>query len=280
MHPIIRSKWIARGTLSVLAALVLAGTVRAVSVSPLALYINGRERSTVLTLYNDGTRPEEIQIGFAFGYPRSDSLGNLSVALADTAPAGEPSSLGWISAFPRRVVLQPGERQAVRVLVEPPPGLADGEYWARVLIKSKGGQPPIEQKRPDGITVQIDVETTVAIPASFRLGTVRTGIAIDAAHAQMQGDSVQTRIDLSRTGNAAFLGRLQVELLDAAGNVVGSRQEHLGVYHGIRRMLLIGASAGTHPTRVRITIDNRRDDLPPEGPLPAAPISQVIPIQP
>lgn len=274
----LRNKWVARGTLAMVAALLAVGTVRAVSVSPLALYINGRERSTVLTLYNDGTRPEEIQVGFAFGYPRSDSLGNLAVALSDTAPTGEPSSIGWISAFPRRVVLQPGERQAVRVLVEPPPGLADGEYWARVLIKSKGGQPPIEQKRPDGITVQIDVETTVAIPASFRLGQVRTGISIDSAQARARGDSVSARIDLSRTGNAAFLGRLQLELLDASGNVVGTRQEHLGVYHSLRRMLTVGAKPGSRPTSVRISIDARREDLPPEGPLPAAAVSRVVPV--
>jgi hypothetical protein len=48
----------------------------AVTVSPNALYIDSRTRSGVLTLYNPGSAAEEIDITFAFGYPRSDALGN------------------------------------------------------------------------------------------------------------------------------------------------------------------------------------------------------------
>lgn len=278
MKPAMRMKWIVRSALALVAAFAMAGTVWAVSVSPLAIYINGRERSAVLTLYNDGTRPEEIQINFAFGYPRSDSLGNLTVALADTAPTGEPSALGWINAFPRRVILQPGERQAVRILVEPPAGLAEGEYWSRILIKSKGGQPPIEQRRDDGITVRIDVETTIAIPASFRLGQVNTGIAITNASAAVRGDTVISTVDVARSGNAAYLGSMTVEVLDARGAVLGTHQEHLGVYHDLRRMSAISVPSIAGAASVRVTIESKREDLPPEGPLPAATVTRTFAI--
>ena len=127
----------------------------AVTVSPNALFIDSRTRSGVLTLYNPGTTAEEIEITFAFGYPRSDLAGAISVALADSAPAGEPSVLGFVRAFPRRLRLEPGQRQTVRILMQPPAGLPEGEYWGRVLIRSRGGRPPVEQQQ-GGIHMQID----------------------------------------------------------------------------------------------------------------------------
>ena len=273
-----RINWMLRGVLALVFAFVLVRTAMAVSVSPLGIYINGRERSSVVTLFNDGTLPEEVNISFAFGYPQSDSLGNLAVALTDTAPAGEPSALGWIRAFPRRVLLQPGQRQAVRILVDPPEDLEDGEYWARVLIKSRGGRPPVEAQSEDGITVVVDVETTLAIPASFRMGDVETGIEITRGEATLAHDTVVATLDLARTGNAAFLGRMQVDVLDAEGDVIGEYEEHLGVYRELRRVARIAVEADRQPASVRVRIDTRRDDLPADGPLPADRVTHTIEI--
>src|SRR5436190_15701573 len=54
-------------------------TARAVAVSPTALYITSRNPSALLTLINTGSRPEEIELSIAFGYPVSDSAGVLHV---------------------------------------------------------------------------------------------------------------------------------------------------------------------------------------------------------
>ena len=263
-----------------LAALLVLGAAReaaAVAVSPIALYIDSRSRTGTLTLYNDGARPEEIEIAFAFGYPRSDSLGNVAVALADSAPAGEPSVVPWLRAFPRRLVLQPGQRQVVRVMVQPPAGVADGEFWGRVLVKSRGGQAPIEQTQGD-VTLQINLETVVAVAVSYRHGSVSTGLDVTRAEVSREGADVVTTLDLRRTGNAAFLGRLRAELLDSSGRVVGTAEDLLAVYHDLRRRIAIPAPAGaTGPFRVRLTVDTVRDDLPPEGPLPVSTITRVVP---
>lgn len=262
--------------LIVLAA--LAGSAAAVAINPIALYIDGRTRSGALTLYNDGALPEEIQIDFAFGYPRSDSTGRVGVALSDTAPTGEPSAAAWLTAFPRRLVLQPGQRQAVRLLVEPPPGTPDGEYWARVLVKSRGGQPPIEQQNEAGVRVQVDLETIVAVPLSYRQGQVRTGVAVQQAVAALRGDSVAATIDLERTGNAAYLGLMRAELLDGRGRVVAAQEEYVGVYRELRRMLHLAVpeAAADGPLRVRFRLEARRDDLPPGGPLPADDVAHTV----
>jgi hypothetical protein len=265
----------------VLAALLAISppVARAVTVSPNALFIDSRTRSGVLTLYNPGTTAEEIEITFAFGYPRSDLAGAISVALADSAPAGEPSVLGFVRAFPRRLRLEPGQRQTVRILMTPPAGLAEGEYWGRVLVHSRGGRPPVEQQQ-GSIRMQIDLETVIVGAVNYRNGTMRTGIVVDSAHAvpSVKGDSIRVTADVSRQGNAAFLGHMALELVGADGRVLGSTEEDLAVYRSIRKVGSIPVPAGTSlsgaTVRYRFTTD--RPDIDPESRLSAEPVTGTI----
>lgn len=258
---------------------VLLSTLRAaaVSVSPVALYIDDRTRTGALTLYNPGTRPEEIRLEFGFGYPVSDEEGNITVPVVAEAPEGEPSALPWLRAFPSRLILEPGQRQVVRVMVQPPAELPDGEYWARVLVRSRGGQPPIEEQR-GGVAVQIDVETVVVVALSYRNGEVSTGIEVAEAAATLSGDTVSATIDLHRTGNAAFLGRMRAEVLDEQGRTLAAHEEVLAVYRDMLRRFSVGVPQGSVAHRVRFTIDTQRDDLPPGGALPAEPVVVEVPV--
>lgn len=240
----------------------------AVAVSPVAVYIDNRTRTGTLTLFNPGSRPEEIQVDFAYGYPQSDEEGNVSVAVTDSVPEGDPSAVAWMRAFPRRMVLEPGQRQVMRVMVDPPAGLPEGEYWARALVRARGGQPPIEEQRGD-VTVQVEVETVVIVAVNYRNGQVSTGLEVTGASAAAVGDTVRATIDFRRTGNAAYLGRVLAEVLDGQGRPVAAAEEVLAVYKTIRRRLDLALPEGAQgPFRVRFTMDTERDDLPPGGPLP------------
>jgi fimbrial chaperone protein len=274
--------WVSRvATLALLLLAAAASAARAVTVSPSALYIDARTRSGVLTLVNTGTKPEEIEIDFAFGYPRLDSLGRVRVPLFTVAPDSEPSAMAWLRAFPRRLRLEPGQRQVVRILVQPPAGLAAGEYWARVLVRSRGATPPIEQQT-EQMRLQIGVETVIATAISYRNGAVTTGLALTPVEAAPADSGVRFVVDLARTGNAAFLGRLQAELVGPDGARAGTLQEDIAVYRGMRRAFLIPVAQ--RPARwagysVRWTVDTERPDLPPEGPLPIAPVSGQVAVR-
>ena len=265
----------------VLAALLATSPAmaRAVTVSPNALFIDSRTRSGMLTLYNPGTLAEEIEITFAFGYPQSDLAGAISVALADSAPAGEPSVLGFVRAFPRRLRLEPGQRQTVRVLMQPPAGLAEGEYWGRVLVRSRGGRPPVEQQQ-GGIRMQIDLETVIVGAVNYRNGPVRTGVAVDSARASVTsaGDSVRVVADLRRLGNAAYLGRLTMELVGADGRVIGSVQEDLAVYRTLRKIewIVVPPRTSLAGATVRYRLTTERPDIEPESRIIADPVAGSI----
>jgi hypothetical protein len=269
---------------TLLASVILAATPalsRAVTVSPNALFIDSRTRSGVITLYNPGTTAEEIEITFAFGYPRSDALGAITVTLADSAPTGEPSVLGFVRAFPRRLRLEPGQRQTVRILMQPPAGLPEGEYWGRLLVRSRGGRPPVEQQQ-GGIRMQIDLETVIVGAVNYRNGVVRTGLAVDSARASVRGDSVHVVADVRRIGNAAYLGHMAFELVAADGRVLGTFEEDLAVYRTLRKTAEIGLPAGAslRGAVLRYRFSSERPDIDPDQRLSADAVTGTIALTP
>jgi len=266
------------GAMMVIGLLALStSAAHAVTVSPTAVYITARNPSALLTLINTGSRPEEIELSIAFGYPVSDSTGVLRVDIVDTPAAGEPSLTSYLRVFPRRLVLQPGQRQVVRVMVAMPAGAADGEYWGRVLVKSRGGEPPIEQNQGN-VHMQLSLETTFATAVFFHKGEVKTGIAVPSTAARRMGDSVQFTIDLKRDGNSAFLGRIRAELVDAKGSTVAEVEDVVAVYRSLRRRFVLrtGKPLPAGAYTVRYLVDTERPDLPPQGPIKAAPVTGSV----
>jgi P pilus assembly chaperone PapD len=263
--------------LALLLALAPAGRAWAVAVSPAALFLDLRSPAGTLTLYNGGTLPEELEISFAFGYPVTDADGTVRVEMVDTAPAGEPSIVPWMRAFPRRLVLQPGQRQTLRVMVQPPADLPPGEHWGRVLVRARGGQPPIEQQE-GGVRMQINVETVIATAVLFRKGEVSTGVTVAGTAAPAEG-GVRVSLDLARQGNAAFLGRVVTELVAPDGRVAAQREDAVSVYRTLRHVVVLplpaGASAAGHTVRYRADTD--RPDLPP-GAVTAGEVTGTVPV--
>jgi len=244
-----------------------AAIAHAVTVSPTAVYLSSRNPSALLTLINTGSRPEEIELGIGFGYPVSDTAGVLRVDIVDTAASGEPSLTSFLRLFPRRLVLQPGQRQVVRVMVTMPPGAADGEYWGRVLVKSRGGEPPIEQAQGE-VKMQLSLETTFATAVFYHKGEVKTGISLANVTAKRLPDGAQLTMDLKREGNSAFLGHVKAELVDASGATVAEVEDVVAVYRALRRRFVVRTSAplpaGAYT--VRYLVDTDRPDLPSQGP--------------
>jgi P pilus assembly chaperone PapD len=269
---------VALALLSVLAA----GAQRAwaVTVTPTALFIDARSPTGTLVLYNNSTRPEEVEVSFAFGYPTSDAEGRVRTMLSDSAPAGEPSIVSHMRVFPRRFTLAPGQRQTVRVLVQAPPGLAEGEYWGRVVVRSRGGQPPVEQTQGQ-VRMQLNVETAIATAVLFRKGTVRTGVEVAGATARLAPEGVQAELDVRRTGTAAYLGRVRAEVVAPDGRVVGQLEDTLALYRMLRLRYTIPLAPGAPRAglTVRYTFDTDRPDLPAEGPVKAPVTAGTAPVR-
>ncbi|HEX4684876.1 MAG TPA: hypothetical protein VH277_19310 [Gemmatimonadaceae bacterium] len=259
-------------TLALAPALALIVLVRpprpatAVTISPTAIYLSNRDRAATFELYNGGDSPAEVELSVAYGYPVSDSLGRVDVRILDTVPSGEPSAAAWLRLDPQRVLLQPKQRQLVRVDVDPPPAIPVGEYWARLLVRSRTGlfpaSPAGEAASENGPRTRMRIETLSITALNYRNGSVTSGVQVDSARARTTDSSASLTLDLQRSGNAAFLGRLTVELRSTKGQVLDEVSEDVAVYRTLRRVFTFSRPDRSASTfRYRLTTD--RDDLDP-----------------
>jgi hypothetical protein len=225
------------------------------------VFIDSRTRTATLTLSNTGLRAEEIEIDFSFGLPIADELGSVRVIFLDSAGLEQRSIVDYVRAFPRRMRLEPGQTQVVRLLVQPPEGLPDGEYWGRVMVASVGGQPPVQQQQGN-VTMEITVRTVIAVGLYYRHGQAETSLAVDSARATHADGLASLYLHMDRGGNAAFLGRVVAEVVDASGDVVAEHIEQIAVHDDMLWRVDVPLPEGSEPGsayRVRYTIESVRE---------------------
>ena len=235
-----------------------------VLVAPPGIFIDHRARTGSFELYNPNAEPIEVSISTIFGYPVTDSLGNLTLMTAEAPDSAQPSAAAWLEAYPRRLLLRPHERQRVRLLARPPAGLPDGEYWTRLIVATRGGHIPVAGAPADtsGIRIGLTLEMRTIVAAFYRKGALRTGVALSDVRAGVVGDSLVVRARLTRQGNAAFLGTVRGRLVDSAGQQVAGFATPLGVYYALEPRFTAAVGAlppGRYTLRLEVASD--RDDL-------------------
>ena len=262
------------------AILLLAPLAEAIVVAPHHTFIDHQTRSGVIYLHNPGTEPEEVSISFFFGYPTSDSAGNVTIKVVEDPAAHEPSAADWIRAYPRRAIVAPGGTRALRLLAQPPADLPDGEYWARAVVHSRGGQVPVAAPESEDVRVALMLEVRTVVPVTYRKGDVTTGVLLTEIDHEIKSDSVVARVGMRRFGNAAFLGTLSLTLQDTTGVVLAKVDRHVAVYHQLLKRVSLPTGyllPGAYTLHARL--DTRRSDLDPDLVLPAKAVETSIQVQ-
>jgi P pilus assembly chaperone PapD len=271
--------------LALLLAVALPSPVLAqgVLVAPHAVVIDHRTRSGSLNLYNPGDTPAEVTLSTFFGYPVTDSAGDFELKTVERPDPAMPSAAGWIEAFPKRMLLGPKERQTVRLLARPPARLADGEYWARLIVAAKGGTVPVSGvDTASGINVGLNLEVRTILPLQYRKGAVATSVRSSDLQARVEGDSLAVRMRLDRGGTAAFIGTVRGSLTDSAGTTVASFSGPVAVYYDMRPRFTAPLPGGRLlPGRylLRTEVAAEREDLAPETILPTRPVLDSIEVR-
>jgi hypothetical protein len=254
----------------------LAG--QGVLVAPHAVYIDHARRNGTVTLYNPNPEPAEITISTAFGYPVSDSLGHFALRTVEHPDSTLPSAAEWVQAFPRRLTIAPLERQTVRLLATPPAGLPDGEYWARLIISTRGGRLPVAGIGDTAaVRVQLNLVVNTNIGLAYRKGTLATGVALSKLRVRVRRDSVEVWSRLERRLTAAYVGTVRAALVDSAGKVRSTLSAPIAVYFVMepRYALAVGGLApGLYWLRYEVVTD--REDLDPAVVLQAAAVRDSV----
>jgi hypothetical protein len=267
---------LALGAMAIL--LTMSGLVaHAGMVAPHAVFMDHRTRSGVFYVHNSGTDPLEVSVDLRFGYPVSDETGRVRLALFENPAPEEPSAAAWIRALPRMVVVPPGQRQAVRLLARPPAGLPDGEYWSRIIVTATAQGPLQTTEAAGNIQVGLRTATRTIISLNYRKGPVHTGVTLRKFDAVLLQDSLVVGMEMKREGNAAYLGRMELELIDEEGSVVRRWDHAVAVYHELYRTLgapIDDLPDGPYLCRFRLTTDRR--DISSDHVLAVEPVERAL----
>lgn len=241
--------------LSLLSSAVQA---QAILVAPQGVVLSNRERTGSVELYNPGTRAAEITIRAVFGHPTTTPDGDLTLAIVEQPDSTQPSAAGFVDAFPRRLILQPNQRQTVRLLARPPAGLPEGEYWARLIISSRDAAAPVAPPDSAGVSVGLTLEVRTIIAVNYRNGAQRTGVELGALSTVTRDDSLVVRAQMQRTGTAAWIGMTIVRLMTASGSVVATQAMQTAVYQRMTPRFAFDRRT-LAPGQYRISVDMTTD---------------------
>lgn len=252
----------------------------AILVSPHALFVTHEQRTSEIYLVNQGDVAEEVTVEFQFGYPATDSAGQIMMLLVPEPPADAPSAAGWLRAFPRQARVEPGQRQRVRIRANPPVDLPDGEYWSRIVVTSRGAEQPVAVAGDTAVKAGITLQLRTITSLTYRKGVVSTGIGLDDFHAESEADTLAAWVGLTRSGSGAFLGTVLLELRDAASALVRSWSTPVAVYYAVLRRFPLetdGLAPGRYTLRLLVSTD--RQDIDQRYVLPAEPIERTLEVE-
>jgi hypothetical protein len=255
---------------------VLPVLADAILVAPHALFISHDEPTGDVYLLNQGEVAEEVTVELAYGYPATDSLGNITIRFVDELGPDDRAATPWLRAFPRRARVEPGQRQRVRVQATPPADLPDGEYWSRLIVTSRPVEEPVavvDTAVQAGVTLELRTITSV----TYRKGEVTTGVRLEDFRASQVGDSLEIWVEAVREGNAAFLGTLELGLGPIQGETLTAWRNPIAVYMDQqRRFTLPLQDIAPGDYQLRLAISTARQDIDARFILPAEPIERSL----
>jgi hypothetical protein len=187
-------------------------------VSPSYLLFDGRVRSKSLLLSNRGVTAETYRITIVNRLQRSDG----QLVDTDTPAPGEGFAGPLVRYAPHEVVLAAEKPQTVRLLLQLPADLPDGEYRSHILFQQVPTETPSESlplSNAPGLSVSIRAIFGVTIPIIVRKGALTATASLsDLRLLRLAENEPALALHINRAGTRSLRGDLAV-LLD--GQEVG-----------------------------------------------------------
>lgn len=223
-------------TLVFFASLFAQVSYSQVTIAPTSLFIDEQNRFGSFLVLNGSDQTQEVELEFLFGYPTTDEEGNIYMEYEDEKAEQQYSIADWIRGFPRSFTLDSGERQTVRLTVQPPPDLEDGTYWTRIKTTSNALSPDIDEEQQEGVTARIAFQFEQVSAGFYRKGEVNTGLQIKNAKVDVDEDEASIHTHIEREGNSPYLGTMFVTVEDADGRTRYENENSLAVYMDVFRV--------------------------------------------
>jgi len=202
-----------------------------IAVSPLALFVDNNSRSGDMTIFNQGTEPKEINIKLNYGYIDYDSLGRSFLNMDDTITSKGSSISSYLMVYPKKLILQPGTSQTVKLMVKNTNLLPDGTYWTRIITESKDIKKQIDSTNiGDKVSVGLSIKFNMVSAFIFQKGKLNTLVNLHSLTTLTDSANVKLLLDFSREGNSPFFGTCKINIYDQQGDEVSTNEETFAAY--------------------------------------------------
>lgn len=187
-------------------------------VTPTRAVMEGKTRSVAISLANNGNQPGTYMLSLVNKRMKED--GSLEdIKDHKDAKEGELFADDLLRISPRRVELNPGEHQRIRILARKPKDLADGEYRSHlyVLLSPPSNDDTGPSEADKKLSIKIQANFGVTIPVILRQGElVESGSISDIKLFDKEGQK-QVSFYINRSGTKSVYGDLRVNYKKAGG---------------------------------------------------------------
>jgi hypothetical protein len=176
-------------------------------IAPTRLVLDGRGGGEVM-LSNIGDDEATYRIDVELRRMTAD--GNLVPVETTEANVTEKAALEMIRYAPRRVVLPPGEPQAIRISARPAPELPDGEYRVHMsfaAIPKVQAVSTTETAAPEtGFAINLIPIYGITMPIIIRKGALEVAAGLANPRIEQTPEGPALLLDITRSGAASLYG--------------------------------------------------------------------------
>lgn len=184
----------------------LSGDANAIRLTAKRITFEGSVRAADLSIINDTDEEQVYRLGFKV--MRMTSKGVLETVEGDDGLGNAVADMVRFS--PRRVVIPVGGAQQVRMMLNKPASLPDGEYRAHFWIRPEMAPDAFEADPtahvPGGASIQIKMLTGATVPVFVRTGQTHADVKLEGVTAKRDGENVSVAFDIVREGNRSLYG--------------------------------------------------------------------------
>lgn len=253
-------------------------TVAQVTIAPTNLFVDSGNRFGTYMVINGSNQNQEISVNFHFGFGQTDESGERRTVSEDSVLEKQHSVAEHIKAFPQNFILNPGQRQTVRLRINAPNDLPDGTYWARIKTSSIPESPPVEVTSTDNVTARVGINIEQVTGLFYKKGDVTTGIEIEEIRPQVSGEELTILTDYNRTGNSPFLGSISTSLIDQNGETVAENFSSTSIYFdGTHRQRLDISNVTEGDYTIQVKFETRRSDISRDDLVQMEPVIETVP---
>jgi len=246
-----------------------------VTISPTAVFLDKNSKVGSFYVSNPSNSAVEVRLGFEFAYPATDEDGRVYLNYEDEEAKERFSLVPHLRAFPTTFVLQPNERQTIRLVGRIPQNSDPGMYWTRMRVSSNQLTPPIGDVAEGQVSAQVSFQIDQVTAVLVQHGDAETGLEIHNTQASVENDRLTLLSDVERMGNSPFIGSVQTRIFDSNGQEVDSRRSSTSVYFRNNQRVEFDTSnwpAGQYTAET--TFESQRNDISSQNLLQISEVSE------